>query len=82
MVALLVGESRGSRARNGHEARPIIVTQQIATVFVRRDATRSRNVGSVNYFCKVRFEDFRRCQDCRHVGSIRVDRNMLMPIRM
>lgn len=57
-------------------------TQQTPTVFVRGDATRSRNVGSVNYFCEVKFEDVRRgCQDCRHVGLVRVDENMFMPVQ-
>lgn len=73
----------GGRARSEHKARPVVVTQQTPTVFVRGDAMRSRNVGPVTYFCKVQFEDVRGgCQACRLVRLLGVDENVLVLVRM
>lgn len=53
------------------------MTQQTPTIFGGGDATRSRNVGSVNYFCKVKFEGVGRgCEDWRHIVLVRVDENV------
>lgn len=74
----------GGHVRSEHKAKPpVIMTQQTPTVFVRGDVMCSRNIGPVTFFCKVKFEDVRRgCQDCRHVGLVRVDENVLLPVRM